>query len=124
MANIRNIVLSATKATSTGNIWRLTVQYECEIKEKELKSDFDYEDWFEVWEDDPFNDDKLTRKVGQSEFNPSSNLIRRTLTTTIDGDKLNTEIGREEIYVKVYLKNDSLDLLYEPKRSGNLYLKP
>lgn len=124
MAEIRNIVLSATKATTSGNIWRLTVQYDLAIKDKELKLDFDYEDWFEVWEDDPFNDDKLTGKVGRSEFDPSNNLIRRTLTTTIDGSKLNTEIGKEEIYVKVYLKNDTLDYQYPPKRSNNLRLNP
>jgi hypothetical protein len=124
MAEIRNLVLSATKATTSGNTWRLTVQYDCELKDKELKFDFDYEDWFEVWEDDVFNDDKLTGKVGRSVFDPSTNLVKRTLTTTIDGSKLNTEIGREEIYVKVFLKNDTLN--YPPlcKRSNTLYLKP
>lgn len=124
MAEIKNIVLKATKATDSRNIWRLTVQYDCVIKDKELKLDFDYEDWFEVWEDDPFNDDKLTGKVGRSQFDPSNNLTQRTLTTTIDGERLNTELGKEEIYVKVYLKNDTLDILYPVKRSGNLSLNP
>jgi hypothetical protein len=124
MAVIRNVVFSATKATPNSNTWRLTVQYDCEIKDKELKYDFDYEDWFEVWEDDPFNDDKLTGKVGSSVFDPSTNLVKRTLTTTIDGSRLNTEIGREELYVKVFLKNDTLNLQYPTKRSSNLHLKP
>ncbi|MEG4323371.1 MULTISPECIES: hypothetical protein [unclassified Microcoleus] len=124
MANITNIVFSATKATNTRNSWRLMVQYDCQINDKELKLDFDYEDWFEVLEDDTFNDDKLTGKVGISVFDPSTNLTKRTLAAIIDGDKLNTELGKEELYVKVYLKNDTLDLIYSPKRSGNLSLKP
>jgi len=124
MAEIKNIALKATKSTTSGNTWQLTVQYDCVLTEKELRYDFDYKDSFEVWEDDPFNDDKLTGKVGVSFFDPSTKLVKRTLTANINGSTLNTEIGGEEIYVKVFLENTTLNIQYPPKRSGNLSLDP
>lgn len=124
MAEIRNIVFSATKTTPFNNTWQLKVQYDCEASDIELRNNYEFEDWFEVWEDDVLNDDKLTGKVGSSTFNPSTKLTERTLTTTIGRSTLNTEIGREELYVKVFLKNISLTIQMPTKRSTNLYLKP
>jgi hypothetical protein len=124
MAEIRDIVFSATKTTPNSNTWQLKVQYNCEVSDKELRDNYEFEDGFEVWEDDVFNDDKLTGKVGGSIFNPSTKFTERTLTTTISGGRLNTEIGREELYVKVFLKNVSLTIQFPEKRSGNLHLKP
>jgi hypothetical protein len=124
MAEIKNIALKATKTTTSGNIWQLTVQYDCVLTEKELRYDFDYKDSFEVWEDDPVNDDKLTGKVGVSFFDPSTKVVKRTLTANINGSTLNTEWFGEEIYVKVFLENTTLNLQYPSKRSGNLSLDP
>jgi len=123
MATIRNIVTSATKSTTTGDTWTITAQYDFEVNDDELRLGFKYKDCFEVWEDDTFNDDKLTKKVSCSVFKPSANLTKRTLTASISSGKLNTELMGEEIYVKVYLENSTLNLAYPPKRSSNLYLK-
>ncbi len=123
MAKIRNIVTSATKATTTGDTWTITAQYDCEVNDEELRLGLKYKDCFEVWEDDTFNDDKLTKKVSGSVFKPSANLTKRTLTASISSGKLNTEWMGEEIYVKVYLENYTLNLPYPPKTSSNLYLK-
>jgi hypothetical protein len=123
MAKIRNIVTSATKGTTTGDTWTITAHYDFEVNDDELKLGFKYKDCFEVWEDDPWKDQKLTKKVSCSVFKPSANLTKRTLTTRISSDNLNTEFGGEEIYVKVYLENDTLNFPYPPKRSSNLYLK-
>jgi hypothetical protein len=123
MATIRNIVTSAKKSTTTGDNWTITAQYDFEVNDDELRLGFKYKDCFEVWEDDTFNDDKLTKKVSCSVFKPSANLTKRTLTASISSGKLNTEWMGEEIYVKVYLENNTLNLAYPPKRSSNLYLK-
>jgi hypothetical protein len=123
MANIRNIVTRAEKDTTTGDTWKITALYDCEVNDEELRLGLKYKDCFEVWEDDTFNDDKLTKKVSCSVFKPSANLTKRTLTASISSGKLNTELMGEEIYVKVYLENDTLNLPYPPKRSSNLYLK-
>jgi len=123
MATIRNIVTSATKSTTTGDTWTITAQYDFEVNDDELRLGFKYKDCFEVSEDDTFNDDKLTKKVSCSVFKPSANLTKRTLTASISSGKLNTELMGEEIYVKVYLENSTLNFAYPPKRSSNLYLK-
>jgi|SRR4028118_173957 len=123
MATIRNIVTSAKKSTTTGDNWTITAQYDFEVNDDELRLGFKYKDCFEVWEDDTFNDDKLTKKVSCSVFKPSANLTKRTLTASISSGKLNTEWMGEEIYVKVYLENYTLNLAYPPKTSSNLYLK-
>jgi hypothetical protein len=124
MAEIRDIVFSATKTTPNSNTWQLQVQYKCEVSDIELRNNYEFEDGFEVWEDDVFNDDKLTGKVGGSIFQPLTKFTERKLTTTINGDRLNTEIGKEELYVKVFLKNVSLTIQMPTKRSSNLHLKP
>jgi hypothetical protein len=123
MANIRNIVTRAEKDTTTPDTWKITALYDFEVNDDELKLGFKYKDCFEVWEDDTFNDDKLTKKVSGSVFKPSGNLTKRTLTASISNGKLNTELMGEEIYVKVYLENSTIDFAYPPKRSSNLYLK-
>lgn len=123
MANIRNIVTRAEKDTTTPDTWKITALYDFEVNDDELKLGFKYKDCFEVWEDDTLNDDKLTKKVSCSVFKPSANLTKRTLTTKISNGKLNTESMGEEIYVKVYLENYTLNLAYPPKSSSNLYLK-
>lgn len=123
MATIKNIVASAKKSTTTGDTWTITAEYDFEVNDEELRLNFKYKDCFEVWEDDTFNDDKLTNKVSCSVFKPSANLTKRTLTASISSGKLNTEWMGEEIYVKVYLENYTLNLAYPPKRSSNLYLK-
>jgi len=121
MAEIKNIELRATETSS--KIWKLTVKYDCVLTEKELGLDFDYKDWFEVWEDDLDLDNKLTGKVGVSVFDPSTKITKRTLTANISASTLNTELfGTEEIYVKVYLKNTTLNIQYPTKESGLLYL--
>jgi len=124
MADIKNIVFKATKSTTGGNIWQLTVQYDCVLTEKELRYDFDYKDWFEVWEDDPVTDNRLAKNLGVSVFDPSTKITKRTLTANVSGSTLNNEVFGEELYVKVYLKNDSLNIQYPSKHSGLLYLDP
>jgi len=126
MAEVRNVLFKATKSTPGGNIWQLTVQYDCVLTEKELKYDFDYKDWFEVWEHDYYNShDKVTKKgVGVSTFDPSTKLIRRTLTANVNGNDLDTQVGKEWLYAKVFLKNDTLNILYPAINSAYLHLDP
>jgi hypothetical protein len=122
MASITNIVFSATKSTTSGDNWKLTVTYDAVFSAFEL-ANFTFRDGFEVWEDDPINDDKLTGVVAVSTFNPSVSPTRRTLTTTISGDTLDTELGQEELYTIVRLRNLDLNVL-QTKKSNILQLKP
>jgi hypothetical protein len=122
MASITNIVLSATKTTGAGDTWRLTATYDAVFSKFELDA-FTYRDGFVVWEDDPFDNDKLTGVVGVSVFNPTTSPTKRTITTTISGDTLDTELGEEEIFVIVRLRNLDLNIL-QTKKSNTLHLKP
>jgi hypothetical protein len=122
MAFITNIALSATKVTGAGDSWRLTVTYDAVFSKFEIDN-FTFRDGFVVWEEDPVDDDKLTGVVGVSVFNPSASPTRRTLTTTISGDTLDTELGQEEIYTVVRLRNLDLNILWQ-KKSSVLTLSP
>jgi hypothetical protein len=122
MASITNIKLSATKVTGGGDNWKLTVTYDAVFSKFEIDN-FNFRDGFIVWEDDPFDDDKLTGVVAVSVFNPTGSPTKRTMTTTISADTLDTELGDEEIYVFVRLRNLDLNILYT-KKSGVLHLSP
>ena len=76
-----------------------------------------------MWEDDPVDNDKLTGVVAVSVFNPTASPTKRKLTITISGDTLDTELGQEEIFVVVRLRNLDLNILYT-KTSNVLHLSP
>jgi hypothetical protein len=122
MATIKNIKLSATKTSGAGDTWRLTVTYDAVFSKFEVEN-FNFRDGFVVWEDDIFSDDQLTGVVGISVFNPTTTTVKRTMTATISGDTLDTELGQEELYVVVRLRNLDLNIL-QTKKSANLSLSP
>jgi hypothetical protein len=124
MADITNITLSATKVTGGGNNWDITVKYNARFSQFEFQTgNFDFRDGFVLWEDDPFSDDQLTGVVAVSVFNPNTAVVARTMTHRINGDTLDTELGQEELYAIVRLRNLGLNLLYTAK-SPILKLSP
>jgi len=124
MADIADIRLSATKVTGGGNNWDITVRYNARFSQFEFQTgNFDFRDGFVLWEDDPFSDDQLTGVVAVSVFNPNGPVVARTLTHRISGDTLDTELGQEELYAIVRLRNLGLNLLYTAK-SPTLNLSP
>lgn len=127
MAKIKNVKLSAAKATGQGNMWVLTVTYDAEFSSYEV-ANFNFRDGFVVWERDPAPnpDDRLTGLVGISEFNPTVTPTKRTMKHTISGATLNTEQGVhdvEELYVEVAITNLDLDISTTQK-SITLHLNP
>jgi len=124
--NIGPLSLSAQQLSS--NKWRLTVRYTATFSPQEVNPpptglNFTFRDSFQIWEDDPVNDDQITGWVGVSSFNPSSTSVTRTLSHDISGDDLDTELGGEEIKVKVRLRN--VDLNFPIHRwSGTIGLAP
>jgi hypothetical protein len=106
MAAISNIRLSAEKLNKKR--WKLTVNYDANFSEFEV-ANFSFYDGFEIWEDDPSSDDQITLLVSQSQFKPSSTLVQRELVHEISSRELNTEIGAEEIYVKVKLWTEDIN---------------
>ncbi|MFN3980002.1 MAG: hypothetical protein ACK4SA_06430 [Caldilinea sp.] len=107
--HIGPISLSAQQLSS--NKWRLTVKYTATFSPQEVNPplNFTFRDAFQIWEDDPVNDDQITGYVAVSTFNPSSTSVARTLTHEISGDALDTELGGEEIKVRVRLRNVDLN---------------
>jgi hypothetical protein len=121
--NIGPISLSAQQLSS--NKWRLTAKYTATFSPQEVSPplNFDFRDAFQIWEDDPVNDDQITGWVAVSNFNPSSTSVARTLMHDITGDDLDTELGGEEIKVRVRLRNVSLNFPIH-RWSGTIGLAP
>jgi hypothetical protein len=121
MAQIRNIRLAATKATGGGNNWKMTVTYDAVFTAYEVQQGFRYQESFQLWEDDPINDDKLSGHVAISQFAATSEVMRREMSNTFSQGTLNTEWGDEELYAKVFLTNLSLSFP-DPRNSPILKL--
>lgn len=123
MATITNVgPLSAQQLP--GNNWKLTVTYEANFSEQEVKEQYDFRDSFAIREDDSVYDDKLPGPHGVGTFKPSAKTVKRTLTTEVKGDVLNTEAGAEEIYVVIYLENLDLNVKFPTKNSNTISISP
>lgn len=113
----------------TTNTYSLNVIYQVKFDPFEI-ANFKFREGFVLWEeDDTSSDDMLTGVVSVKEFAPKDLLLSqdliatRTLTFTISGDVLDTELGGEELYAMVRLRNLNLNILFE-KRSTTLPLAP
>lgn len=104
--NITNI--QPIKVTQSGNTWTLKVTYTATFtnQEKDPPLNYTFRDSIQIWEDDTSSpDDRITGWVSASNFNPSQNSVQRTLAAVVNGDDLDTELGGEEIYAKIQLRN-------------------
>ncbi len=130
MADITNIQTTASKASGAGNNWDITVTYDAVFSQYEWKTaNFTFRDGFILMESDQGEifggaDDQLTGIVAVSTFNPNEPKVRRVMKLRISGDTLDTELGSEELYPVVRLRNLDLNLLYPQKKGGILHLNP
>ena len=103
--NITNILpISVSQA---GRTWTLRVTYTATFtnQEKDAPLNYTFRDSIRIMESDTFSDDSVTGWVSASNFNPSINSVQRTLTAVVNGNDLDTELGGEEIYAKVQIRN-------------------
>lgn len=123
MATITNVGnLSAQQLP--GNNWKLTVTYDASFSDREVRDRYQYRDSFVVWEEDSSIPDRITGRRSVGTFTPSARTVRRTLTTQVTGDMLDTELGAEEIYVFIHLENQDIGVEFEPKRSATINIAP
>jgi hypothetical protein len=103
--NITNI--QPISASKSGNTWTLRVTYTATFtnQEKDAPLNYTFRDSIRIMEDDPFDDDNVTGWVSATNFNPGANSVVRHLTAVVNGDDLDTELGGEEIYAKIRLRN-------------------
>jgi len=122
--NITNI--GPLTASKVGNTWTLKVKYTATFtnQEKDPPLNYVFRDSVQIWEDDPFSDDQITGWVGASNFNPSENAVVRTLTAVVNGDDLDTELGGEEIYARIRLRNFTTGGVPLVKKTGVINLAP
>lgn len=125
MASITKTKISAQKSSDSGNVWDITVEYDAIFSSWELnEANFSFRDGFVLWEDDDFSDDLLTGVVGVSVFNPTTSPTHRKMSVRIDGGTLDTELGEEELYAQVRLRNLQLNLLYPSVPTPVLAISP
>jgi hypothetical protein len=123
MADIVDPKLTVTKGS--GPSWTLTVKYTAVFTPPEVNApnNFVFRDAIEVWEDDPISDDYIT-VGGGSVFNPNELRVPRTISLAVHEDALDTELGEEEIFAKVRLRNVSLNVLMPKKKTNTVHFSP
>ena len=122
--NITNI--KPIQASQSGNTWTLRVTYTATFtnQEKDPPLNYVFRDCIKIREDDPFSDDNITGWVGASNFNPGANSVVRTITAVVNGDDLDTELGGEEIYAHIRLRNFTTGGVPLVRRTANINLAP
>ncbi|KAM3106176.1 hypothetical protein [Phormidesmis sp. 146-33] len=122
--NITNI--QPISASQSGSLWTLKVTYTATFTDQEKNPPLNYtfRDSIQIRESDTFSDDNITGLVAASNFNPSTNSVQRTLTTVVKGDDLDTELGGEEIYAKIQLRNFTTGGVPVVRRTPVINLSP
>ena len=122
--NITNI--QPITVSQSGSLWTLRVTYTATFTDQEKNPPLNYtfRDSIQIWESDTFSDDQITGWVTASNFNPSTNSVQRTLTTVVKGDDLDTELGGEEIYAKIQLRNFTTGGVPQVKKTAIINLSP
>lgn len=122
--NITNI--KPISVTKSGNTWTLKVTYTATFtnQEKDPPLNYTFRDSIQIWEWDRFGDDQITGWVSARNFNPSTNSVERTLTAVVNGDDLDTELGGEEIYAKIKLRNFTTGGVPLIKTTATINLNP
>ncbi len=113
-------------ASQSGSLWTLKVTYTATFTndEKNPPLNYTFRDSIQILEDDDVTDDQITGWVSASNFNPSTNSVKRTLTTVVNGDDLDTELGGEEIYARIQLRNFTTGGVPLVKNTSNINLSP
>jgi hypothetical protein len=122
--NVTNI--QAIQASQSGNTWTLVVRYTATFtnQEKDPPLNYTFRDSIRIREDDPFVDDTITGWISASNFNPSTNSVVRTLTAVVNGNDLDTELGGEEIYAQIQLRNFTTGGVAIIRKTANINLSP
>jgi len=112
--------------SKSGNMWTLRVTYTAAFTNQEVAQPLNYtfRDSIQIWEDDVLRNDKITGWVGASNFNPASASVVRTLTAVVNGDDLDTELGGEEIFAKIRLRNFTTGGVPQERNTANINLAP
>jgi hypothetical protein len=112
MAKIDGIRLSASRVSEARSVWDVTVRYTACFSPFEVDgAPFTFRDGFVLKEDDPLFADQLTEVVAVSTFNPTGTAVERTLTHRIDRGPLDGELGADELFAIVRLRNVDLNLV-------------
>ena len=115
--------LEGGKVPGTPDTYELTVTYTAKFSPFEVQN-FKFREGFVLWDEDGLtDDDMLTGVVGVSVFDPSQQTVTRTMKHRISGDTLDTDLGAEELYAIVRLRNLGINCLVK-KRSTILPLSP
>ena len=108
--NITNI--QPISASKSGNTWTLKVTYTATFtdQEKNMPLNYTFRESVRIMESDVGElfggaDDVITGWVSARNFNPEKNSVIRTLTVLVNGDDMDTELGGEEIYARIQLRN-------------------
>jgi hypothetical protein len=127
--NITNI--QPLQASKSGNNWTLTARYTATFtnEERDAPHNYTFRDSIKIMESDEGGlfggaDDPITGWVTARNFNPAENAVTRTVSTVVNGSDLDTEIGGEEVYAKVQLRNFTTGGLPVVKKTGRINLAP
>ena len=121
--NITNI--KPISAQKVGSNWKLTVKYTATFSADEATThNYTFRDSISIREDDTSDDDVVTGFVAASNFNPSGLSVQRTLVANVNEEDLDTELGGEEIYAKIRLRNVTTSGVSMHKNTAIINLAP
>jgi len=98
-------------AQQSGGNWTITFSRTLNFSSFEVRNQFPFQAWAELWEQDESDDDFLG-STRVSNISPASGTTQ-TATFRRTSSQLDTELGGEEIYAKAVLKNLETGQVFE-----------
>jgi hypothetical protein len=104
VAPAASVVPGSFTAQQSGDNWTITFQRSLGFTAFEVRNQFPFQTWAELWEQDDSDDDFIARTRPRN-VSPTTAAQTSTATFRQSSDSLDTELGGEEIYAKGFLKN-------------------
>ncbi|WP_232661615.1 hypothetical protein [Pseudonocardia sp. TRM90224] len=100
---IRNI--SPIRFSQSGSTCVFQIDYSAVFSQGEVASHFTFADSVRVMEDDTSDDDIVQNWLREESWTPTDTQDDWTWTVRVNEDDVDTELGGEEIYLQIRLRN-------------------
>ncbi|PTH90325.1 hypothetical protein C9J60_05035 [Streptomyces sp. A244] len=107
-----------------GATWTFKVHYSALFTTQEINAGFLFADTAKIMEDDDVDDDLVHNWAPQDFYRPSQTRHDFVWTFRVHEDAVDTELGGEEIYGKVALRNVTTSSGWIMKDTGILQVSP
>lgn len=119
-----NVSTPTIGASVSGDIWTFRLKYRATFTQSEVNAGFTFADSARLREEDDGADDVVVNWFREEPWVPNDTIDDWTWTIRVHEDHVDTELGGEEIYGQIALRNVTTSSGHIIKNSGIINVSP